>query len=109
GYASLIIGEHVVGGNPQRPGGLKSHWTYKDLFHEPMVLLGYLAAITQRIELVTGILILPQRQTTLVAKQAAEVDVLSGGRLRLGVGVGRNDLEYEALNEEYKTRGRRIE
>jgi probable F420-dependent oxidoreductase len=73
------------------------------------VLYGYLAGLTKRVELVTGVIILPQRQTVLVAKQAAEVDVLSGGRLRLGVGVGWNPLEYEGLNEDFHDRGRRIE
>ena len=73
----------------------------RTLFHEPFVLFGYLAGLTQTIELVTGILILPQRQTALVAKQAAEVDVLSGGRLRLGIGIGWNSVEYEALNEDF--------
>jgi probable F420-dependent oxidoreductase len=79
------------------------------MFHEPFVLFGYLAAITQEIELVTGVLILPQRQTALVAKQAAEVDVLTGGRLRLGVGIGWNKVEYEALGQNFHDRGKRIE
>jgi probable F420-dependent oxidoreductase len=73
------------------------------------VLFGYLAACTEQVELVTGVIILPQRQTALVAKQAAEVDVLSGGRLRLGIGVGWNPVEYEALNEDFRTRGARSE
>jgi probable F420-dependent oxidoreductase len=77
--------------------------------HEPFTLMGFLAAITRRVGLTTGILILPQRQTALVAKQAAEVDVLSGGRMRLGVGVGWNPLEYQALNQDFHTRGRRSE
>jgi probable F420-dependent oxidoreductase len=81
----------------------------RDMFHEIFVLLGYLAAVTERVELVTGVVIMPQRQTTLVAKQAAEVDVLSGGRLRLGVGVGANPVEYEALAEDYTNRGARSE
>src|SRR5207245_6848755 len=77
--------------------------------HEPFVLFGLLAAATRRVGLVTGIIILPQRQTALVAKQAAAVDVLSGGRLRLGVAVGWNPVEFEALGENFTTRGRRIE
>ncbi len=81
----------------------------EDMFHEPFVLYGYLAAITQRLELVTAVIILGQRQTALVAKQAAEVDVLSGGRLRLGVGIGWNAVEYEALNENFHDRGKRSE
>jgi probable F420-dependent oxidoreductase len=79
------------------------------MFHEPFVLFGYVAGITRRLEMVTGILILPQRQTVLVAKQAAAVDVLSGGRLRLGIGIGWNAVEYEALGEEFHNRGRRSE
>ncbi|MSQ07268.1 MAG: LLM class F420-dependent oxidoreductase, partial [Dehalococcoidia bacterium] len=82
-------------------------YSHKDTFHEPFVLFGYLAAITERIQMTTGILILPQRQTALVAKQAAEVDVLTGGRLRLGVGIGWNDVEYEALGEDFHNRGAR--
>ena len=109
GYQHLLAYDHVLGANPDRPGGFTGPYTHETLFHEPLVLFGYLAAITQRLELVTGILILPQRQTALVAKQAAEVDVLSGGRLRLGVGVGWNAVEYEALGEDFHTRGRRIE
>src|SRR5579864_7171118 len=107
GYSHLVAYDHVVGADPtHRPGW--QGYTTKDLFHEPFVLFGYLAALTQ-LELVTGVLILPQRQTVLVAKQAAEVDVLTGGKLRLGVGVGWNDVEYQALNESFTNRGRRSE
>jgi len=109
GYTHLLVFDHVLGANPERPGGWKGPYTYRHLFHEPFVLFGYLAAVTQRVELVTGILILPQRQTALVAKQAAAVDVLSGGRLRLGVGVGWNAVEFEALGEDFTNRGKRIE
>jgi probable F420-dependent oxidoreductase len=80
-------------------------YTHKSLFHEVFVLFGYLAAITTQLELVTGVLVLPQRQTALVAKQAAEVDVLSGGRLRLGVGIGWNHVEYQALGVPFRQRG----
>ncbi len=80
GYTHILVFDHVLGANPERPGGWKGPYTYRHVFHEPFVLFGYLAAVTQRVELVTGILILPQRQTGLVAKQAAAVDVLSGGR-----------------------------
>ena len=108
GFDYLLAFEHVVGANPDRPGaGPRDAYDYESLFHEPMVLFGYLAALTTRIEFATGILILPQRQTALVAKQAAEVDVLSGGRLRLGVGVGWNGVEYEALGQDFHTRGAR--
>ncbi|HEX9147407.1 MAG TPA: LLM class F420-dependent oxidoreductase, partial [Candidatus Binatia bacterium] len=84
-------------------------YTYRDSFHEPFVLFAYLAGLTKKIELVPGVIILPQRQTLLVAKQAAALDVLSSGRLRLGVGIGWNPVEYEALGQDFKTRGRRSE
>ncbi|MGH7316570.1 MAG: LLM class F420-dependent oxidoreductase [Candidatus Rokuibacteriota bacterium] len=109
GYTHLLTFDHVLGANPERPGGFKGPYTYRHAFHEPFVLFGFLAAATRRLELVTGILILPQRQTALVAKQAAAVDVLSGGRLRLGVGVGWNAVEFEALGEQFTNRGKRIE
>ena len=109
GYTHILAFDHVLGANPDRPGGWKGPYTYRHVFHEPLVLFGFLAAVTRRVELVTGILILPQRQTALVAKQAAAVDVLSGGRLRLGVAVGWNRVEFEALGEEFGNRGRRIE
>ena len=105
GFDHLLGAEHVIGGHPDRLRDEKVH-TYDVVYHEPFVLFGYLGAVTSRIELVTGILILPQRQTALVAKQAAELDLLTGGRLRLGVGVGRNWMEYEALNEDFGNRGR---
>ena len=109
GSTHLLAFDTVVGANPDRPGGWDSPYTYRHAFHEPFALFAFCAAVTRRIELVTGVLILPQRQTTLVAKQAAEVDVLSGGRLRLGIGVGWNPVEFEALGENIHTRGKRIE
>lgn len=109
GFTHALVFDHVLGANPERPGGWKGPYTYRHAFHEPFVLFGFLAAATRRLELVTGILILPQRQTALVAKQAAAVDVLSGGRLRLGVGVGWNAVEFEALGENFHNRGRRVE
>src|SRR6516162_1391673 len=90
GYEYLLVYDHVLGAHPERKPKLTGPYTHEHPFHEPMVLFGFLAAITQRLGLVTGILILPQRQTALVAKQTAEVDVLSGGRLRLGIGLGWN-------------------
>lgn len=108
GYDHLLAFDHVVGGNAATHD-LKGPYKHTDAFHEPFVLYGFLAAITQRLELVTGIIILPQRQTTLVAKQAAALDVLSKGRLRLGVGIGWNDVEYEALGMNFRDRGRRSE
>lgn len=109
GFEYLLAYDHVLGANPDRPGGWTGPYTYLTQFHEVMVLFGYLAGITARIGLVTGVLILPQRQTALVAMQAAEVDVLSGGRLRLGVGLGWNEVEYIALNENFHNRGKRLE
>ncbi|MSQ22182.1 MAG: LLM class F420-dependent oxidoreductase [Dehalococcoidia bacterium] len=109
GYDFLAIFDHVVGADPAQHEGYRGPYNFKSQFHEPFVLFGYLAAITKRLELVTSIVILPQRQTVLVAKQAAEVDVLSGGRLRLGIGTGWNTVEYEALGQDFHTRGRRSE
>jgi probable F420-dependent oxidoreductase len=109
GYTHLLAFDHVLGANPDRPGGWRGPYTHREAFHEPFVLFGFLAAATRRLELATGVIILPQRQAALVAKQAAAVDVLSGGRLRLGVGVGWNAVEFEALGEDFHTRGRRIE
>ncbi len=109
GYTHVLAFDSVVGANPDRPGGWDSPYTYRHAFHEPFALFAFCAAITRRIELVTGVLVLPQRQTALVAKQAAEVDVLSGGRLRLGIGVGWNPVEFEALGENIHDRGKRVE
>ena len=109
GFTHILAYDHVLGANPDRPGGFTGPYTYQTPFHEVFVLFSYLAGITQHLEFVTGILVLPQRQTALVAKQAAELDVLSGGRLRLGVGLGWNKIEYIALNEDFHTRGKRIE
>ncbi|GCE23978.1 hypothetical protein KDK_77780 [Dictyobacter kobayashii] len=107
GYQHVLIYDHVLGADPtHRPGW--TGYTHTEMFHEPFVLFGYLAALTQ-LELVTGVIILPQRQTALVAKQAAEVDVLSGGKFRLGIGVGWNPVEYEALGTDFSTRGRVVE
>lgn len=109
GYDYLMIYDHVLGANPDRPGGWSGPYTYQTMFHEPMVLFGWMAALTQHLEFLTGVLILPQRQTALVAKQAAQVSILSGGRMRLGVGVGWNKVEYDALGEDFHTRGKRVE
>ncbi len=109
GYAHLLAYDHVLGASVRNRPDFRGPYTSESLFHELFVLFGYLAGITARLELVSGVIILPQRQTVLVAKQAAEVDVLSGGRLRLGVGVGWNDVEYTGLNENFRNRGRRCE
>jgi probable F420-dependent oxidoreductase len=109
GYDHIIAYDHVLGASTTTRPGWTGAYTSETLFHELFVLYGYLAGLTQTLELVTGILILPQRQTALVAKQAAEVDVLSGGRLRLGIGVGWNEVEYEGLNANFRDRGVRSE
>lgn len=109
GMTHLLIYDHVVGVDRNRPGGFEGPYDSNTAFHEPMVLFGFLAACTETVELVTAILILPQRQTVLVAKQAAEVAILSGDRFVLGVGVGWNAVEYDALSEEFGNRGRRQE
>src|SRR5438270_5699612 len=110
GYDHLLVFDHVLGGKLERFDklGRRPPYTDESPFHEVFVLFGYLGACTRRLELVTGIVILPQRQTALVAKQAATVDVLSGGRLRLGVGIGWNPVEYEALGADFHTRGARL-
>ena len=109
GYDYLLAFDHVLGANAGSRPGWSGAYRHTDAFHEPFVLFGYLAAVTSSIELATGVIILPQRQTALVAKQAAAVDVLSGGRLRLGIGIGWNDVEYDALGEDFHSRGRRSE
>lgn len=109
GYSHVLAYDHVLGANPDRLGGWSGPYTHREAFHEPFVLFSYMAALTTRLSFITGILILPQRQTVLVAKQAASFDVVSGGRFRLGIGVGWNAVEYEALGEEFATRGRRSE
>ena len=109
GYDYLLVYDHVLGAHPDRLPGLTGPYTNAHPFHEPMVLFGFLAAVTTRLELVTGILILPQRQTALVAKQTAAVDVLSSGRLRLGIGIGWNYVEYDGLGKNFRTRGRQVE
>jgi probable F420-dependent oxidoreductase len=108
GFHHVVSYDHVVGADPAVHVGWDGPYDIDTQFHEPFVLFGYLAACTS-LELVTGITILPQRPTVLVAKQAAEVDLLTGGRFRLGVGIGWNAVEYEALGQDFSTRGRRLE
>ena len=105
GYDHIEVPDHVFGATAR--DGWSPRYTEQDPFHETFVTLGFLAAATTTIGLASGVLILPQRQTGVVAKQATQVDILSGGRLRLGVGVGWNHVEYEALNEDWKSRGTR--
>jgi len=107
GYRHLLAYDHVLGADPEAHAPWRGPYTIATTFHEPFVMFGYLAGATT-LELVTGIIILPQRQTALVAKQAAEVDLLTGGRFRLGVGLGWNAVEYEALGQRFDQRGRRL-
>ena len=110
GFHHILAYDHVLGANPDRPGWEgRRPYTYNDMFHEPFTLFSWMAAFTARIGFMTGVIILPQRQTALAAKQAAQVDLLSGGRLRLGIGVGWNDVEYTCLGEDFATRGARVE
>jgi len=110
GYAHIVAYDHVLGADPTgRPSWWRGAYTHRDAFHEPFVLFGYLAAITKKLELAFGILILSQRQTALVAKQAATLDVLSRGRVRLGAAIGWNHVEYEALGMTWRDRAKRIE
>ncbi len=108
GCSHVLAYDHVVGADPEVHKGWNGPYDVHTTFHEPLVLYGYLAAVTS-MELVTGIIILPQRQTVLAAKQAAEVDLLTRGKFRMGVGIGWNQVEYEALGQDFGTRGRRLE
>jgi probable F420-dependent oxidoreductase len=107
GFAHVLAYDHVLGADPAVHQGWNGPYDVRTTFHEPLVMFGYLAALTS-LELVTGIIILPQRQTALVAKQAAEVDLLTGGNFRLGIGLGWNAVEYEALGKDFTNRGRRM-
>jgi probable F420-dependent oxidoreductase len=110
GFEHLLAYDHVLGAvHADRTPELTGPYTERDPFHDPFVMFAYLAGITQRLQFATGVLILPQRQTALVARQAADLELLSGGRLRLGVGIGWNHVEYEALGEQFRTRGARQE
>ena len=108
GFRHILAYDHVVGADPALYPDWRGPYNVDSTFHEPCVLYGFLAAITE-LELVTGIIIAPQRQTVLLAKQAAEVDILTGGRCRIGLGIGWNQVEYEALGQDFTTRGRRLE
>jgi probable F420-dependent oxidoreductase len=108
GFSHITIYDHVVGADPKVHKDWSGPYDVHTTFHEPLVLYGYLAAATS-MELVTGVLILPQRQTVLAAKQATEVDLLTGGKFRMGVGIGWNPVEYEALGQDFRTRGKRLE
>jgi probable F420-dependent oxidoreductase len=107
GATHLLIYDHVLGADPNRPGGFQGPYDKDIAFHEPFTTFAFIAACTEKLEMITTVLILPQRQTVLVAKQAAEVAILSGNRFRLGVGTGWNEVEYVGLNETFGNRGRR--
>lgn len=109
GYGHLLAYDHVLGADDARHPGLVGPYRTEHMFHEILVLYGYLAGVAPGLELVTGVVIGPQRQTALLAKQAAEIDVLTGGRFRLGLGIGWNPVEYEALGLSFHDRGRRLE
>ncbi len=107
GITHLLAYDHVMGADRDRPGGFEGPYDSDVAFHEPLVFFAFVAAVTESLELTSAVMILPQRQTVLVAKQAAELAILSGNRFNLGVGVGWNTVEYEALNEDFATRGKR--
>jgi probable F420-dependent oxidoreductase len=109
GYDFLTIYDHVLGADTTNRPGWSGAYQATDQFHEPFVLFGWLAGVAPKLALATGVIVLPQRQTALVAKQAAEIDILTGGRFRLGVGIGWNEVEFEALNEHFRNRARRYE
>jgi len=110
GFDHMLAYDHVLGAvHVDRKRQLRGPYTERDPFHDPFVMFAYLAGITERLQFATGVVVLPQRQTALVARQAVDVDLLSGGRLRLGVGTGWNYVEYEALGQDFRTRGARQE
>ena len=109
GADHMLIYDHVLGADPNRPGGWRGPYDKDVAFHEPFTVFAFMAAVTSAIEFATCVLILPQRQTALVAKQAAELAILSGNRFRLGIGTGWNEVEYEALNVPFQARGKRQE
>jgi probable F420-dependent oxidoreductase len=109
GFTHLLAYDHVLGASLENRPDFSGPYNSNTQFREVFVLFGYLAGVTKNLELVSGVIILPQRQTALVAKQAAEIDILTEGRFRLGVGIGWNDVEYIGLNENFRNRGKRME
>ncbi len=108
GLSHVLAYDHILSANPDRPGGWHGPYTHEHPFLEPFVLFSFMAAVTENLGFATGILISPQRETAVIAKQAATLDVLCNGRLRLGLGVGWNKVEYIGLNQDFHTRGRRM-
>lgn len=109
GYSHVLAYDHVIGANLENRPDWGDRYSLHSQFHEPFVLFSFMAGMTETLEFATGIVILPQRQTVLVAKQAAALDVLSDGRFRMGIGIGWNKVEYESLGEEFTNRGARSE
>lgn len=109
GFSFVSAYEHVLGANPEKPEDWESPATFKSSFLEPFLLFSYMASAAPNLGFLTRVLVLPQRQTALVAKQAATLDIFCHGRLRLGVAIGWNPVEYTSLNQDYRTRARRIE
>ncbi|MCC7367427.1 MAG: LLM class F420-dependent oxidoreductase [Chloroflexi bacterium] len=109
GFAHVVTSDHVLGANPAGHPGWSRPQVHTTVVHEPFVLFGFIAGAAPKLGVLSSVVILPQRQATLVAKQAAEADLLTGGKLRLGVGIGWNPVEFEGLNENFKNRGRRFE
>ena len=107
GITHLLIYDHVLGADRNRPGGFEGPYDKDVAFHEPFTTFAFIAAVTKNLDMITTVMILPQRQTVLVAKQAAELAILSNNRFKLGIGVGWNAVEYVGLNENFKTRGKR--
>jgi probable F420-dependent oxidoreductase len=108
GFDHIVFPDHVIGGNPATHQ-INGPYTHESFFHELLVTMGFVAAVTRRVELVSGVMILPQRQTAMAAKQVAQVDVLSGGRVRLGIGAGWNQVEFDVLGMDFHDRGRRLD
>src|SRR5258706_12923959 len=109
GYDFVVVSDHVVGADKADHPELERVFPIESRLHEPLTLFAYLAGVAPRLGVLSSVIILPQRQTTLVAKQAAEIDWLSGGRLRLGVGIGWNPLEFTSLGMDFRNRARRFE
>jgi Coenzyme F420-dependent N5,N10-methylene tetrahydromethanopterin reductase and related flavin-dependent oxidoreductases len=107
GITHLLIYDHVLGADRNRPGGFEGPYDKEVAFHEPFTTFAFIAAVTKNLDMITTVMILPQRQTVLVAKQAAELAILSNNRFKLGIGVGWNAVEYVGLNENFKNRGKR--